>query len=628
MRFTGGLVLGAALCLALALNAHAQEDDETGAGFMRITPQQLQEARALLAQPVPQDGPQPALRAHFREKDLAARRIGRGAEYENFLRQWMTAIPEDPLPRANLAAVLRGQSRFDEAIEQRRTAIELTTLPPLGAFYRVLLVFDTFQAGRHVEAQKVLDEALQNITAVAAARNWPKPQQVFLNRARSEAQRAQSLLHDRAGRWEASVKSASDGEAIARQSMKLVQELPSTPLTRREQYFVAGDIGEALARKTHALRSAGRLGEAEAALQAYLRLSREVELQPAFLSGIHVTASSLRFSQREFVQAETYARRSDKVLETLGYESLSANRAGRARALIISLQGQKRWADSLAEFDRLDALAGADEGLRKRVLFQPERALTYLWTGRAAQALQIYANLIPHIQNTYGESHFFVTQATGLQGVALWRLGTPEARARAVPVLKVAISGYVAPGNADFLEDIGYRKEVRELVFATYLEALSASPGEDMVQALGPADWARGGVVQQALADAAVRSAAIDPALAALVRREQDAKNEMTGLRNYLASETGAAASPLPGIAAGIRARITELEAARQGLQAQLRRQFVNYDRLVRPSPPSGPDIARALGPDEALLMLLPTDNAVYVWAVTAGQPAALRVWR
>lgn len=621
MRFIGRLFLGAALCLAL--NAHAQDDDETGAGFRRITPQEMQEARALLAQPVPEGGTQPALLAHFREKDLAARRLGRGADYENFLRQWIAAIPDDPVPRGNLAGVLRGQSRFDDAIEQRRAAIDMTPLSPRGAFYRVLLVFDTFQAGRHAAAQKVLDEAVQNIASVAAARNWPKPQQVFLNRARSEAHRAQSLLHDRAGRWDAAVKSAADGEATARQSMKLVQELPSTPLTQREQYFVAGDIGEALARKTYALRSAGRLGEAETALQAYLRLSREVELQPAFLSGIYVTASNLRFSQREFVQAEMYARRSDKVLETLGYESLSANRAGRARALIIALLGQKRWSAALAEFERLDALAGSDEGLRKRVLFQPERALTYLWTGRAAQAVQIYASLIPTIRQIYGETHFFVTQSTGLHGVALWRLGTPEARARALPLLKLAISGYVAPANADFLEDIGYRKEVRDLVFATYLEALSTSPGEDMAQALGPADWVRGGVVQQALADAAVRSAATDPALAALVRREQDAKNEVTGLRNYLASETGSTASPLPEIAAGIRARITELEAARQGLQAQLRRQFVNYDRLVRPLPPSGADIAKALGPDEALLMFLPTDNAVYVWAVTAGQPAA-----
>lgn len=621
MRFICWLMLGPVLFLAS--NAQAQEDDETATGFRRITPQQVQEAQALLAQPVPVNGTPAVLRAHFRAKDLAARRMGRGPGYEALLREWSAAVPDDAVPRSTLAVFFRGQGRFDEAIEQRRLAIDLATSPPTSAFYRVLLVLDHFYAGRHAEAQKILDQAVQNIAAVTASRTWTRTQQGTLNRARSVAYRAQSLLHDRAGRWDAAVKAAADSEASARQGMKLLQDLTPTPATQREGYFVASDIGDALARKTYALRSAGRLGEAEVALQAYLRLSREVELPPAFLSGIYATASSLRFSQREFVQSETYARRSDKVLETLGYEALNANRVGRSRALIIALQGQKRWAESLAEFERLDALAGTDELVRKRVLFQPERALTYMWTGKAAQAAQLYANLVLSNQKVYGDRHFFVTQATGLQGVALWRSGTPDAKARAVGLLKLAINGYVAPANADFLEDIGYRKEVRELVFATYLEALSASPGEDMAQALGPADWARGGVVQQALADAAVRSAATDPALAALVRREQDAKNEMTGLRNYLASETGATASPLPEIAAGIRARIAELETARQGLQAQLRRQFVNYDRLVRPMPPSGAEIASALSPDEALLMLLPTENAVYVWAVTAGQPAA-----
>ncbi|MES2282854.1 MAG: CHAT domain-containing protein [Pseudomonadota bacterium] len=620
MRFIHGLLLGA---LLLATSAHAQNDDEAGAGFRRITLDEARQLRGVLAQPVPDNVTAAALRSHFQEKDMAARRLNNTVEYEAFLRQWIAALPDDPVPRGNFAALLRDQSRFNEAIEQRMLAIGLTSSPSLNAFYRVMLVFEYFRAGRHAEAQKNLDEAVANIETLAASRTWTLSHRLYFSRARSEAYRAQSLLYDRVGRWNEAVKAATDGEATTRQSMKLVLELPSTPANQRERYFVGGDVGEALARKTYALRSGGRLGEAEASLQAYLRLSREVALPPGFLSGIYVTASDLRFSQREFVQAEVYARRSDKALEAMGYDSLAVNRVGRARTLIIALQGQKRWTDSLAEFERLDALAGTDETLRRRVLLQPERALTYVWTGKAAQAAKIYEDLADFIRRTFGEGHFFVTQATGMQGVALWRAGTFEARARALALLKQAINGYTAPRNADFLENIGYRKEVRELVFATYLEAMSSTPGEDMTQALGPADWVRGGVVQQALADAAVRSAASEPALADLVRREQDAKNEVTGLRNYLARETGAAASPLPEIAAGIRARITQLEAARQGLQSQLRSQFVNYDRLVRPLPPSGADIAKALSLDEALLMFLPTDNAVYVWAVTADRPTA-----
>lgn len=62
---------------------------------------------------------------------------------------------------------------------------------------------------------------------------------------------------------------------------------------------------------------------------------------------------------------------------------------------------------------------------------------------------------------------------------------------------------------------------------------------------MGPADWVRGGLVQEALGDAAVRAAASNEALAGQVRREQDARNEIRGLRNYLSGEAGGASSPL-----------------------------------------------------------------------------------
>ena len=107
------------------------------------------------------------------------------------------------------------------------------------------------------------------------------------------------------------------------------------------------------------------------------------------------------------------------------------------------------------------------------------------------------------------------------------------------------------------------------------------------------------------------------------MRNEQDAKNEIAGLRKYLAGEAGGAASPLPEVAAKIRTRITELEGLRQLLQVQLKTSFPDYERLVRPLSPTTPEIAKALDSDEALLMLLPTDDAVYVWAVTNDKPAA-----
>ena len=394
-----------------------------------------------------------------------------------------------------------------------------------------------------------------------------------------------------------------------------------------QRYNANGDLGGALARKTEALRAAGRLGEAEESLKAYVRLSREMELSPSALSGIFSVAGNLRFAQREFVQSENYLRRSDQVLVSLAYDDLHPMRTDRAQSLITALEGQRRWADALAEFDRLDGLAKDDARLQNQVQFAYERGLTYLHTGRAARAVPLFAQHATKQLASYGVGHFFVAQAQGLQGVALWRSGSAEAKTQALPLLKTAVRDYMSVANADFMENIGFRKEVRELIFATYLEAVASTPGEDASAAMGPADWVRGGVVQEALADAAVRSAALDPALSDLVRHEQDAKNESLGLRKYLAGEGGGAATPLPDIASKIRSRIAELEGTRKRLQAQIKARFPDYERLVRPLPPAVADIRANLGSDEALLMLLPTEDAVYVWAVTANTaPAFARV--
>jgi CHAT domain-containing protein len=153
------------------------------------------------------------------------------------------------------------------------------------------------------------------------------------------------------------------------------------------------------------------------------------------------------------------------------------------------------------------------------------------------------------------------------------------------------------------------------------------TPGEAVMDAMGVADWVRGGLVQEALADAAVRSAAAEPGLADMVRKDQDAKNEIAALRKYLAGDEGGSRSPLPEVAAQMRQRIALLDTQRLQWQTDIRARFPGYDRLVRPVPPTASDVANALEVDEALVMLLPTDNAVYAWAVTRSGPgAAVRV--
>ena len=309
-------------------------------------------------------------------------------------------------------------------------------------------------------------------------------------------------------------------------------------------------------------------------------------MPPAYLAGIYETAGNLRFTQREFALSEALLRKSDSVLASLAWDSTNRLRTNRRRDIAMALVGQKKWVDALAEMERLDALPGEDQRLKRQVQFAFARGVVYLGNQRFLDAANLMAQVAQQSTMQFGANHFLTAQASGLQGAALWRSGSAENKAAALPLLKSAVRDYMAPANADYLENIGIRKELREVIFAAYLEAIARTPGEDAVQAIGAADWVRGGVVQEALGDAAARAAASTPALADVVRREQDAKNEVAGLRRYLSGEAGGAVSPLPGIAAQMRERIAVLETERAKLQTEIKARFPDYERLVRPPHP------------------------------------------
>ncbi|HEU0199848.1 MAG TPA: CHAT domain-containing protein, partial [Burkholderiaceae bacterium] len=208
-------------------------------------------------------------------------------------------------------------------------------------------------------------------------------------------------------------------------------------------------------------------------------------------------------------------------------------------------------------------------------------------------------------------------------GVALWQhaeqRGDAQGRAQAADLLRQAVLDYLSPRNADFLDDAGVRKLVRDLVFATYVDAMAQRGGMQALLTLGVADHLRSGVTPQAMADAAIRAAANDPALADLVRQEQDARNELRAIQESLrASEAGEA--PPPEAALRLRNRSADLERLRQQLQERIRDRFPGYDQLVRPPVPSFTDVAQRLGRDEAFVMLTPTARALYVWAITADE--------
>lgn len=604
-----------AVLLVLAPGVRAQSD-EIGEGFNKPDAAEEQRLRALLAQPVPDGALFETLRRHFREKEVAAFKLGDTAQIVSLRREAVRRLP-DPVLKNNLARELLGQGQVVEGNALMREAVAAAN-PYDGAYMLANIVCDLFNQKQPEAARAALAELAVKIKAAepGAKADWQK-RELF----RATSRRAGCLAVQERGlaRHAQAIAAAEEAELYGRKALALLvaEQNPRTRL------FTHMSVADSIAIRLETYRMAGRLQDSEKALADYLRFAREVQLPADYLSGIYYTAGKLRFSQREFAEAERLAHKSEEVLAGLGRTPLHGARTRRVQQLIIALSGQRKWAEALREVERLDQLAGEDAKLKQQVRYPYERGVVYFGNRRYAEAAALFESVAKGTRDVHGATHFFTAQAVGMQGAALWRSGLAENQARALPLLKAAVRDYMAPANADYLENLGYRKERREEIFAAYLDALARTPGEDATAALGAADWVRGGVVQEALNDAAVRAAAATPQLAAVVRREQDAKHEIASLRQYLAGEAGAANSPLPQVAAQMRQRIAVLEEQRITLHAEIKAGFPDYAQLVRPTPPTVAEIARQLAPEQALLLLLPTPEAVYVWAVAADRPAA-----
>ncbi len=597
------------IALLQTISPSYSQDLEIEVQFKKITPQEEIKLKAILDEPLRTDTLTTNLEKQVNEKRMAAKRLGRPEIEERVINEALPFIKNTGI-RNDLARMYRDRGEYETAVSMHREVLELA--PPVWKpFFAAHIANDFIQWGKYAEAKKELDKLPPLLEALSKERLGKGGQRNAL-RSTHFSFFVRSLYEMRIGKLQESIESAITAEQAARQAYAI--QLPGEDGFSRIN--LAADVGNALARKAQAFRAAGKFYEAEQSLREYLRFASEAELPARFRAGIYNVASNLRFAQREFDASEKFARVSDDILNNLDLAPLSPSRANKRRDIYIALAGQKKWPQALAELTQLDQLAQGNEGAIKRIAFNFDRAYVYLGNQMPEQAAPLFAKVAASNLNLFGEGHFYVAQSLGLQGVALWRQGTSESKANSLKLLQSAVNDLIHPRNADYLDQFGIRPDIRQMIIGTYIECISELDPSRVLHALGLADWLRAGSVQEALSDAALRAAANTQGLSELVRKEQDAKNEIKGLRAFLQGDAGDAQSTLPDIAAQIRSRINSLEKDRSQFQAQIKAGFPDYERLVRPLPPSLEDISLRLMPDEAMLVLMPDTTGTNVWAV------------
>lgn len=399
----------------------------------------------------------------------------------------------------------------------------------------------------------------------------------------------------------------------------------------RELRAAEGDRANLLSEAISQHINAGRSGAAELValdwIQAARAAGKERQLTSALKRHGDVLLAGARFAKALARFDEVLARQGEKGLDETSVPGLRTRRS-RAQALM----GLGRWSAAYDEFRDLEVATRNNPAARAVLRGGIDRALIRVMVNKPVEAERIIDGAVANNRGNYGPDHPHTVLAEGIKALMLARFGRDTL---ALPLFRRYVDtwGYSLASADPALEESAIAQLRHRAILEGYLAALARRTGADTTavgEAFRVADALRAGHVQQAVTAAAARANVTDPALAKLVREDQDLGHAAAALYRALGesdedrpgkNETGNAVST-----ADIGQRLREIESRRAALQASIRQQFPDYAQLVRPTPPSPADVARHLAPHEALLSIATTADAAYIFAVTADGRAQLHV--
>ncbi len=373
------------------------------------------------------------------------------------------------------------------------------------------------------------------------------------------------------------------------------------------------------------LTKAGKLFPAEiAARDALKRALAAFGKDSGDTAELVVSFSSVLIAQGRFAEAAVMLDEADKVYKAIGSprETKIVNLVLYKQGVTLAANGQ--WRAAMTKFDEVTANMGEeDEVYQARFCREVSRALAMIKVGRADEALKLLTEMTQRRTQKLGEKHQSTAQARGLLALALVEAKNPiEAFnhfRKATPIL-------LSRSRESDSEGSGLNDKLTRVVLEGYVGLLASAEGASAARGVGmnPADEAfvvanaaRARKVQTALASSAARATTDNPELAEFIRREQDAKMQVSALYGAVASMMNAPPAEQNETAIeDMRVRIDDLRAARAALMEEIESQFPDYAQIINPKPATVETVRANLHAGEALVSFLVAEKAVYSWAI------------
>ncbi|WP_339027478.1 CHAT domain-containing protein [Bradyrhizobium symbiodeficiens] len=456
--------------------------------------------------------------------------------------------------------------------------------------------------------------------------NWRASYAKFGQGWEGELELGRALIFEARGQFADAEVAYRNAELRKRASTKALLEADNPPA----ETILLQAIDGIILNQARMKAKQGRLAEAEVdARRALLSRLKDTgkynSVTPRFVMGL----AGILVDQGRYEEAEKLGRVALEIANKVGVpeDSQATVQVLSQLAGILTLRRQN--AEAGAMFARIDkAVTGWDPRRRQVFELNPSRILSLYGSGQLDAGIAAAEQLVKKQIARVGENHFDAASARGTLAMGLMRAGRD---AEAIGEYKAAIPVMMAGANENADDEnttvVAARSQRLQAIVESYLMLLARAEGTNKTvgeETFSLADAIRGRSVQQALAASSARAAAKDPALAELVRKEQDLTKQVNAqlgtLNNVLALP--AAERDDKGVAQ-IQASIAALRGQRDKARQEIKQKFPIYADLVSPRPPSVADIRATLADDEAMLSFYFGQNASFVWAVPKSGPVA-----
>ena len=358
--------------------------------------------------------------------------------------------------------------------------------------------------------------------------------------------------------------------------------------------------------RSNNLMQQNRLVEAEIEIRDALKASIELGGTESGTSGrIIAVMGEIIEGQGRLQDAEKLARTGIRILKSSGISMDSFAMVSNRMALGNILADQEKYSKAMQEYDL------AKETLEKNQYFfeklfgrNPSLILTLLQAERTEEALELISAVYKLYYRNFGKNNYLTAEMLGLRGMAHFKM---KNIAQAAEDFSEAVSILLA---SNMVQEGDYSSKQRlKILLETYIDLLNQiyktvlekelnidAPAE----AFRLSDAIRGHVVQHALGASGARIAAVEPELADLVRKEQDASHQIKALKALL---TDILATPedqrSPQAINDLGGKIDRLSNAREALLDEIKKRFPKYADFTNPRPATLPLTQKHLRPGD-----------------------------